>query len=106
MSNSIGRKSRRKQPQKPRPDFPLSIHKGTGYWCKKVSGRVHYFGKVAADPKGEAALNEWLDKKDDLIAGREPRAKTDALVVGDLCNEFLAHKEELRDNGELSPRTF
>jgi hypothetical protein len=43
------------QPKKPRPDFPLSIHKGTGCWCKKVKGRVHYFGKVSDDPKGIAS---------------------------------------------------
>lgn len=93
--------------EKPRPDFPLSIHQGSGYWCRKVHGRVYYFGKVADDPKGVAALKQWLDEKDDLFAGREPRLKVEgALVVGDLCNRFLAVKESLRDNGELSPRTF
>lgn len=50
---SASGQARSKQPRKmaqlrkPRPDFPLSIHKGTGYWCKKVKGRVYYFGKVA-----------------------------------------------------------
>jgi integrase len=108
MTNSTGRKPRRKSTQKPRKEFPLSIHKGSGRWCKKVRGHVTYFGKVADDPKGEAALILWLDKKDDLLAGREPRAKGDpgGLVVGDLCNQFLAAKEALRDNHELSPRTF
>ncbi|MBM4128198.1 MAG: integrase [Nitrospira sp.] len=93
-------------PAKPHPDFPLSIHKGTGYWCKKVRGKVHYFGKVADDPNGTAALEEWLRIKDDLLAGRAPRPNTEGVTVADLCNQFLAHKEQLRDNGELSPRTF
>lgn len=93
-------------PRKPSKDFPLSIHKGTGYWCKKVKGRVHYFGKVADDPKGQAALEQWLEQKDDLLAGREPRARSGGLTVADLANQFLAHKEQLRDNGELNPRTF
>ena len=62
-------------------DFPLSIHKGSGYWCKKVRGRVFYFGKVSDDPKGVKALDEWLRVRDDLIAGREPRANTDGLTV-------------------------
>jgi integrase len=109
MTNSTGRRSSRKAAhlRKPRPDFPLSIHKGTGYWCKKVKGRVYYFGKVAEDPKGKAALDMWLDQKDYLLAGREPRMKTDeGIVIGELCNRFLAAKEELRDNQELSPRTF
>ena len=52
-------------PKKPK-DFPLSVHKGTGYWCKKVRGRVYYFGRVADDPDGAAALEEWESQKDDL----------------------------------------
>jgi hypothetical protein len=92
--------------KKPRADFPLGIHKGTRTWCKKVRGRVHYFGKVDADPKGIAASEEWSRVKDDLQAGKEPRAKSDGLTVADLANQFLAHKERLRDRGELSPRTF
>ncbi len=49
MSHSTPRRSggkairRRKASKAP----PLSTHKGTGHWCKKVRGRVHYFGKVA-----------------------------------------------------------
>ncbi len=102
-------RSRRKAPaklKKPRKDFPLNIHKGSGYWCKKVRGRVYYFGKIADDLKGVAALEKWLEDKDDLIAGREPRAKSDGLTVAELSNEFLSLKESLRDNGELNPRTF
>ena len=86
-------------PKKPSKDFPLWIHQGSGYWSKKVRGHVHYFGKVADDPKGQAALEQWLEQKDDLLAGREPRAKKDdELTIADLCNQFLAHKEQLRDN--------
>ena len=99
--------SRKPSPKKPRPDFPLSIHKGTGYWCKKVKGRVYYFGKWADDPKGKAALEMWLDQKDDLLAGREPRVKkVDDLTVADLVNEFLSHHEARRDDGVITPRTF
>lgn len=95
-----------KKPGRPRPDFPLSIHKGTGYWCKKVKGHVTYFGKVADDPKGVAAEEEWARVKDDLYAGREPREKNDGMTLEELCFRFLAHHEEKRDNGELSPRTY
>jgi hypothetical protein len=45
--------------KKPRADFPLIKHQ-RGYWCKKVRGRLIYFGKVENDPKGDAAL---ADKK-------------------------------------------
>jgi hypothetical protein len=47
--------------KKPRKDFPLFPH-ARGYWAKKVRGRFCYFGKVADDPKGEAALHLWLDQ--------------------------------------------
>jgi integrase len=111
MQDSTRRKSRGKaspasKPKKPRADFPLSIHKGAQRWCKKVRGRVHYFGKVADDPNGAAALEKWLEQKDALLAGREPREISDALTVADLANRYLTHKIHLRDNGELSPRTF
>jgi len=100
-------KARPKLPRPDRPDFPLRIHKGTGYWCKKVRGHVHYFGKVADDPKGIAAEEEWARVKDDLKAGRDPSPKaSEGLTVADLCNRYLAHKERLRNNGELGTRTF
>jgi integrase len=92
-------------PQKPRPDFPLFPH-ARGYWAKKVRGRLVYFGKIANDPKGEAALNQWLTERDDLLAGRAPRAKGDGLTMRELCNLFLTQKMSLRDSGELSPRTW
>lgn len=95
--------------KKPRPDFPLGIHRGNGSWCKKVKGRVFYFGKVADDPKGKAALALWLKQKDDLYAGRTPGAdKQDPndLTIVELANAFLTYKEGRRDLGELCPRTF
>jgi len=67
---------------KPRADFPLFPHQA-GYWCKKVRGKLHYFGKVANDPKGQAALNKWLEQRDDLLAGRVPRVKVEGLTVRD-----------------------
>jgi hypothetical protein len=59
------------RPAKPRPDFPLFPHRN-GRWAKKVRGKFVYFGKWADDPKGEAAVDLWLDQKDDLLAGRTP----------------------------------
>ena len=56
---SILSKSNRSRPaskaKKPHPGFPLEPHP-SGRWCKKVRGRFCYFGRIAADPKGESAL--------------------------------------------------
>jgi len=79
----------------------------SGRWCRKVRRRFYYFGKVADDPEGHKALDEWLRVKDDLLAGRKPRPPGDhGITVGDLCNHFLTHKTTLVESGELAQRTF
>jgi integrase len=71
-----------------------------------VRGKFSYFGKWADDPKGEAALNLWLDQKDDLLAGRTPRASADGLTVRELCNRFLTAKDQQRASGDITGRSF
>jgi integrase len=90
------------KPAKPHPDFPLFPH-ASGRWAKKVRGKTKYFG-AWDDP--QAALERWLEEKDDLLAGRTPRATGDGLTISELCNRFLTLKQNLVDAGELSPRTF
>lgn len=90
---------------KPRPDFPLFPH-ASGRWAKKIRGKFVYFGRVADDPKGETSLQEYLDAKDDLHAGRTVQRDHDALTVRQLCNEFWSSKKVDLDAGRLSPRTF
>lgn len=96
--------------RKPRRDFPLWIHRGAGptpdRWAKKVRGKTHYFGNVANDPEGKAALELWLEQRDDLLAGRTPRVKGDGLTVADMANRFLTAKAHSRDCGEITPRTW
>ena len=104
MANSTRSKLDSK-PGKPRPDFPLFSH-CNGRWAKKVRGRLIYFGRWADDPKGEAALNVWLDQKDDLLAGRTPRVSAEGLTIRDLCNQFLTAKEMQRDAGDITQRSF
>jgi len=90
---------------KPRPDFSLFPH-ATGRWAKKVRGKHHYFGSVADDSQGQAALNLWLDQRDNLLAGRTPNVRTEMPTVADACNTFLTHKKSLLAAGELAQRTF
>lgn len=99
------RRSSAKKPGKPRPDFPLFPH-ASGRWCKKIRGKFHYFGKVADDPKGKAALELWLEQKDDLLAGRVPRNSKGELTLHGLCNAFMAAKELRCESGDLTRRMF
>jgi len=105
-AKSIAHVQSKKAPvhRKPHPDFPLTPHP-TGRWCKKVLGHLQYFGKIDGDLEGQAALALWLERKDELLAGRKPRPKGDHLTVGELCNDFLNHKRQLMESGELAPRT-
>jgi integrase len=96
------RKPARSKPAKPYADFPLTAHPA-GYWCKKIRGRIHYFGPWS-DP--DAALAKYLAEKDALHAGKKPRPDAEAMRVKDLVNAFLNHKQSLVDAGELSPRTW
>src|SRR5258708_16822458 len=89
------------KPAKPYPEFPLTAHPA-GYWCKKIRGRLHYFGKWD-DP--DAALKKYLEQKEALHAGRAPRPDPDELTVKALVNAFLNHKDALLDAGDVSPRT-
>src|SRR5215831_3317232 len=79
------------KPAKPYPEFPLTAHP-TGRWCKKIRGRIHYFGSWA-DP--DAALAKYLDQKESLHAGRISRPDPNALTIKDLCNQFLNAKQAL-----------
>ncbi len=97
MAHSSSRPTKKKRPEK----FPLSEH-ATGQWRKKVRGVDHYFGTDR-----DAALAEWLRVKDDLLAGRTPRAiAADGCDLTTLCNHFLTNAKSKRDGGEITSRTF
>jgi integrase len=104
VSSHSTRKSQngKSKPSKPYPEYPLTAHPA-GYWCKKIRGKLHYFGKWD-DPDG--ALAKYLEQKDDLHAGRKPRVEADGTTIKDAVNGFLNAKQQAVDNGELSPRTW
>jgi integrase len=89
---------------KPYEGFPLTPHP-SGRWCKKIRGKLHYFGKVA---EPEAALErfnrEWPYLKDGRTA--PPIDTGDGCTVRLLCNAFLTSKRAKLDSGELSARSF
>src|SRR5262245_17529769 len=90
------------KPSKPYPEFPLTAHPA-GYWCKKIRGKIHYFGPWD-DPDG--ALAKYLEQKDALHAGKKPRLAPESVTVKDIANAFLNAKKALLDAGELSGLTL
>ncbi len=107
MTNSTRRRRpRHHQNAKPYEGFPLTAHP-TGRWCKKVRGRVLFFGRIGTTQDAQAALDKWNAEKEDLLAGRTPReALPQGNTLRDLVIKYLRHKKALMDNDELSSRTF
>lgn len=90
-----------KTPQKPYADYPLRWHP-QGYWCKKIRGKVHYFGERWGD--WQTALDHYNRQAADLHAGREPQP--DGLTVRELCDLFLRDRFAAVEAGEFSERSF
>lgn len=119
------RKSSSVKPPKPYPGFPLSPHPG-GSWQKKILGKIYYFGRwgrvvnkklVRIDGDGwKEALDLFNAQRDDLYAGRRPRARlvdgavtTEpvGLTVKSLCNQFRTAMLNRLENGrKMSPRMY
>ena len=94
--------TQRTKPAKPYPGFPLFPHKN-GQWCKKRKGKFYYFGPWE---NPDAALDLWLEQRDNIMRGRVTTVARDALTLGRLCNQFLADRQKRVDAGELSERSF
>ena len=91
---------------KPRHDFPLTPHRTSNQWCKKINGRIFYFGKLD-DP--DAAEKRYLAEKADLFSGRVPRpaqVTTGRVDVAFACNAFLTAKRRRVDSAEITERTW
>ena len=73
---------------KPYPSFPLTPHRN-GQWCKKIRGRLRYFGPWAY---AKAAFENYNRQAADLHAGRQPSTtRPDDIPSGkDLGNHYLA----------------
>lgn len=85
-----------------RAKHPLTLHKPTGQYRKRIRGKDYYFGTDA-----DLALAEWLRVKDDLLAGRSPKAyEGENCDLKTLCNVFLTNAKAKRDAGEITGRTF
>lgn len=93
-------KTERIKPKKPYPSFPFTAHPN-GQWCKKIRGRVHFFG-VWAEP--EVAVERYHALAVDLHADRTPRVSTlshAGPTVKDACNSFLGWQKDKLDTSEI-----
>lgn len=101
---AAGKSQQRSAPTgKPYPSFPLTPHP-TGQFCKKIRGKLFYFGSVA-DP--DAALERYHRHCQGLHSGRVTTIdRSGDLTVADLANRFLAAKDRKRAAGDIEPATF
>ncbi len=69
-------------------EFPLGLHKATKQWCRKVAGKVYYFGTDKA-----AAAKRWNDEKDSIYAGTTPKSRSTGATITELANLFSADQK-------------
>jgi len=79
--------------------FPLTLHP-TGQFCKKIKGKLHYFGTDK-----QQALQRYLEQAADLHAGRRPKSNSSGrFTLKTLCNLYLEHQEARVLAGEIKLR--
>lgn len=86
-------RTKTKAPDKPYDEFPLTAHPN-GQWCKKIRGKLHYFGPWE---EWQEALASFQEDRDDLYAGRTPRRRGDGPTLAELMDRFLYSKKLLAD---------
>ena len=100
---AVAKPAESKPAGKPYKSFPLTPHR-SGQFCKKIRGKIFYFGKVD-DP--DAALKRYHEHCRDLHSGKATRVeRTDEITVAELANEFLSAKDRKRENGDIEAATF
>ena len=68
--------------------FPLTLHT-TGQYCKKIKGKIYYFG---ADKK--QALERYLDQVTYLHGGQNliQKASDSSMTLKELCDYYLQYQ--------------
>ncbi len=94
-SNSKKRKTRSDK-------FPLSLHP-TGQYCKKIKGKLYYFGTDK-----QKALLRYMEQALALHTGKTPKPDSPGgdINIKTLCNLYLEFQESRMQQGELSARHF
>jgi len=78
---------KRKSKRKTRSDkFPLTLHR-TGQYCKKINGKLYYFGK-----NKQQALQRYLEQASHLHSGCIPTRGVahPSMTLKTLCNLYFS----------------
>ena len=100
MAKSNNKKSRKTRSDK----FPLTLH-NTGQYCKKIKGKIYYFGK---DKK--LALQKYLQQASDLHTKQNSklfqRPTSESLTIKELSNIYLEYQQSRMEAGDLTERYY
>lgn len=91
------------QRRKTRSDkFPLTLH-STGQYCKKIRGKIHYFG---TDKK--RALERYLDQATYLHGCQDATAyrSNGSMALNELCDLYLRYQHSKVLADELTPKHY
>jgi hypothetical protein len=92
-----------KSKRKTRSDkFPVTLHR-TGQFCKKINGKLHYFGTDK-----QRALQKYLERATTLHTESTLKSipPTENISIKALCNLYLDHQQDKVDAGDVSHRYF
>jgi len=80
--------------------FPLTLHP-TGQYCKKIKGKLYYFGSDK-----QKALQRYLEQAAFLHTGKavKPNSFNNTLSLKTLCNLYLDYQESRTAVGETKLR--
>jgi len=95
--------SKNKTQRKTRSDkFPLTLHP-TGQYCKKIKGKLYYFG---VDKK--QALDRYHEQAAYLHSGHGlmPKSTDEKISIRNLCNLYLEHQQARMEAGDLTERYY
>jgi integrase len=82
--------------------FPLTLHP-TGQYCKKISGKIHYFGT-----NKRQALERYLEQATYLHGGQSSAQKSSSgsMALKQLCDLYLEYQHSKVLAGDLSARHY
>jgi integrase len=87
------------------PTLKLTWHKGSGYWCKSIGGKLRYFGaRGATEDDARKALLEFLQRR--AYDRPDPVAEGGLVLVKTVANAYAADCQRRVEAGTLQGRTF